>query len=396
LLANEVGDDRQQFLNAITLLEQATRMDSTFALAYCQIAKADDWLYLENLDHSPERRTHGDAAVNAALRLKPNLAETNLTAAFHLYICYQDYQKARDYIAIAERALPNSADALALASYLDRRQGHWEESTKALEKAASLDPRDSEILFQLQGTYWYLRQYRACEKIFDRLIKLDPEKPGLKALKASVTFEKNADLTAYRAALDALPSWMRDNEVIFPLLVDALILSRDWMKAGELVRSNSNEELPYVLGAMVPRAFLEIQIAKYQGKNPEMNPQFVAARNQFLQKVEAHPEDPKLVSALGVVDSYLGRKQEALEEANRAVKMLPVSKDALDGPRLVDNLATVYAWTNEPDLALQALAVSVNTAGGVTYVDLKLSPDWDPLRADPRFDGLLAQLAPKD
>ena len=127
-----------------------------------------------------------------------------------------------------------------------------------------------------------------------------------------------------------------------------------------------------------------------------MNPEFVAARNQILQKVEAHPEDPKLLSALGVIDSYLGRKQEALQEANRAVKMLRVSKDALDGPGLVDNMARVCAWTSEPDLALQQLAISVNTLGGISYGELKLDPVWDPIRTDPRFERLLAELAPKD
>jgi hypothetical protein len=83
-------------------------------------------------------------------------------------------------------------------------------------------------------------------------------------------------------------------------------------------------------------------------------------------------------------------------EAKRAEEMLPVSKDALDGPALADNLATVYAWTNEPDLAFRVLDVSIKTPGGVSYGELKLAPDWDPLRTDARFDRLLAQIAPHD
>jgi tetratricopeptide (TPR) repeat protein len=84
---------------------------------------------------------YGDTAVNEALRLKPNLPETHLATAFHLYTCYRDYQGARVHIAISERALPNSAGAIALAGYLDRRQGRWAESTKALERACKLDPK---------------------------------------------------------------------------------------------------------------------------------------------------------------------------------------------------------------------------------------------------------------
>ncbi len=396
LLANGAGDDRQLFLDAIALLEQSTRLDPNFALAYCQITKADDWLYLEHLDDTPERRTHGDAAINAALRINPNLAETHLAAAFHQYICYRDYQRARVHIATAERALPNSADALALTGYLDRRQGHWEESTQALEKAINLDPRNSEILFQLQATYSYLRQYRACENIIDRLIALEPENPGLKAIKASQTFANNADLPAFRAALNALPPSLKENETIFPYFVEVLILSRDWKAARELVRNSSHEEIPYLLRATVPRAYLEIQIGKFQGDHPEMNPEFQAARNSFLQRIKQHPEDPYLLSALGLLDAYLGRNQEAIQEAQRAVEMLPVSTDALEGPELVENLAEVYALTNEPDLAFRVLDTSVTTPGCFTYGDLKLNPAWDSLRTYTGFDKLLEQLAHHD
>jgi hypothetical protein len=82
------------------------------------------------------------------------------------------------------------------------------------------------------------------------------------------------------------------------------------------------------------------------------------------------------------------------EEAKRAVETLPISRDAMAGPFLVINLAIVYARTNEPDLAFQNLAISAKMPGGVSYGELKLDPAWDPLRNDPRFDQLLAQLAP--
>jgi predicted Zn-dependent protease len=121
-----------------------------------------------------------------------------------------------------------------------------------------------------------------------------------------------------------------------------------------------------------------------------------AAREQLDQKVKVHPEDPTIVSALGVIDAALGRKEEAIKEAERAVEMLPVSEDAVDGPSLVYNLAAVYGMVNERDLAFQELTISVETPGGASYGTLKLDPAWDPLRADPRFDTLLAQLAPKE
>jgi predicted Zn-dependent protease len=137
---------------------------------------------------------------------------------------------------------------------------------------------------------------------------------------------------------------------------------------------------------------LEIPFAKHQGEQ-ETNAEFGEARNKLLQKVKEHPEDPYLLIYLGQIDAYLGRKQEAIEEARRAVEMSP---DGIEGPVLNCLLAVVYALTNEPDIAFQVLDVSIKTPRGITYGDLKLDPDFDPLRADPRFEKLLAELAPKD
>jgi tetratricopeptide (TPR) repeat protein len=326
------GETSQHFLNAITLLEQATRMDPNFALAYCQIAAADDWLYSLNLEPTSKRRTHGDVAVNEALRLKPDLPEPHFAAANHLSICYHDYEGARVHIGIAERASPNSADALALGGYIDERQGFWAQATKALERACNLDPKNLRSLSALSENYRCLRQYRDAERGFDRLIALQPEKPTWKLAKAGISFCKEADMSALKATLAAVPSSIRMNDEILPWAIFTLIYTHEWSKARELVRSRSNEELPFGGGPFVPRACLEIPIAKLQGENIERNTEFTAARNQLLQKVEAHPESPDFLSVLAQIDAYLGRDQEAIQEAKRAVEMFPVSKDAWIGP----------------------------------------------------------------
>ena len=131
-----------------------------------------------------------------------------------------------------------------------------------------------------------------------------------------------------------------------------------------------------------------------KGDHLGMNTAFGRVRDELNQSVNTHPEDAKQLGTLAVLDAALGRKELAIEEAKHAVRMLPIFKDATDGPFLVDFLAIVYAWTNEPDLAFQQLAISIRTPGGVSYGDLKLNPAWDPLRTDPRFEKLLAQLAP--
>jgi hypothetical protein len=112
--------------------------------------------------------------------------------------------------------------------------------------------------------------------------------------------------------------------------------------------------------------------------------------------VQMAPGNAKLLSNLAVIDALLALKEDAIAEAQRAVEMLPISRDVMDGPGILMNLAVVYAWTDEPDLAFEKLGLLTRTPHGVYYGQLKLERLWDPLRKDARFDKLLAELAPKD
>jgi hypothetical protein len=114
------------------------------------------------------------------------------------------------------------------------------------------------------------------------------------------------------------------------------------------------------------------------------------------RKVQKSPGAADLLSKLVVVDAMLGKKQDAITEVKRAAEMLPIARDAVIGPEIVKNLVVVYAWTGELELSFEALVPLAKMPFGIDYGDLKLSPLWDPLRKDPRFEKLLAELAPKD
>jgi serine/threonine-protein kinase len=390
-------DPHENLQNAINFLEKATREDPRFTLAYCLLAKAHDYLYEGGLDRTPERRALGDAAVDEALRLRPDLPEVHLAAAYHRYACYRDYDGARIQIAIAQRSLPNNPDALALLADLDRRQSRWVESTAVLEKAVTLDPRNPEFLSQLADNYFDLRRYRNYEHTYDRLIELEPNKPLLFLQKAFSGLNGKADLTSYRAALETLPSSMKDDLIVVSSRFAYALADRDWATAKEILGTSTNAELYYFnADTAVPRGCLEIWLAYVQNGHATIEAGFLTGREELNRKVTAHAEDASLLSALAVIDSALGRRQEAIEEAKRAVAMLPVSKDAVEGPSLVYNLAAVYAATGEPTLAFAELSTSIQTPGGATYGTLKLDPAWDPIRNNPRFEKLLAELAPRD
>jgi TolB-like protein len=395
----EPGDERERLLSAIRLLEEATKKDSQFALAFCQMAKANDALYWSKIDQTPQRRALADLASNEALRLRPDLAEVRVGAAWHHFV-YRDDERALEELAGVRRSLANSAEALLLKAFIARRQGRWDEALNGIRRALSLEARNQVILGALFDSDYWLRRYREVEQILDRLIELAPDKPSLKAYKASVAFEERADLAGYRTLMEKLPSSSRNSLWITSLRFQNAVLAREWKDAKKILSDSPYSELyfsfsPYSwANSLVPRGCHEIWLAALQRGSPTMEARFESARDQLRQKAEAQPDDAGLISALGLIDAALGRKQEAIQEARRAAEMLSISKDAVEGPPLVFRLALVYAWTNEPDLAFQELAISVKAPAGVHYGELKLDPAWDPIRKDPRFEKLLAQLAP--
>ncbi|HZC36980.1 MAG TPA: hypothetical protein VE242_15250, partial [Chthoniobacterales bacterium] len=143
-----------------------------------------------------------------------------------------------------------------------------------------------------------------------------------------------------------------------------------------------------------PIGCYSILLAKLQGEQLEGRPEFAETRRRLSQKIEAAPTNAGLLSNLAVVDALFGRTEDAISEAKRAVEILPISKDAIDGPWISLNLAIVYAWTNHPDLAFQTLDKLATIPHGLFCNYLKLGPYFDPLRGDPRFGNLLAKVGP--
>jgi serine/threonine protein kinase/Flp pilus assembly protein TadD len=387
--------DKENLPKAINLLEQATRKDHQFALAYCLIAKAHDSLYVDRIDRTPKRRALGDAAVDEALRLRPDLYEVHLALASHLYYCYRDFERARVQTAIAAQGLSNNPEVLQLAGLIDRAQGRWEKGMGALEKATTLDPRNPERLANLAETYYQLRRYRDAERIADRLVELEPDKPEILVGKVSVALAENADVQSARAALEALPVSVKNDPDVAHFRVIFAMCARDFAAAEEILSKNPNEEI-FFLGVLDARRIWVLLIEFLRGNHPTIE-QFGAAREQLFQKVEADPTDPFLMTALALTDVALGRKQDAMQEGRHAMELRPISEDAVDGPFIAYYAAMVYALANQADLAFEQLNTLVKIPGGeLNYGELKTNPLWDPLRKDPRFDKLLAELAPRD
>jgi len=379
-----------RYQKATNLLEEAVRKDPTFVLAYCWSAKAHDDLYHYQYDKTPERRALADAAIDEAVKLDPTNPEVHLAAAYHLYESYQDYERAKIEVELAQQALPNSSEAFCLAARIDFRQGRPEEWVKALEKAYSFDPRNPDVLFYLEGAYEHSHRYRDADEILARISEIMADPAWVKRYKAGVAFQRTGDLASYRAALDSLPASVKDHGGMASQRFWFAIHVRDWTAAHQILSKVPDEDLfaGWMVKVPIPRGCGDIWLAALEGKHPTMQtPGFAAVRDQLEERFLSHPEDVDLLGTLGMIDAFLGRESEAIEEATRAMKLV----DGVEKDFIRENLAQVYSWTHQPDLAFHELALILEGLDSRGIEGMKANPEFDPIRNDPRFEKLGAQ-----
>jgi tetratricopeptide (TPR) repeat protein len=351
------------------------------------------------VDPTPDRRALAAAAIKSALRIRPDLPEVRLAYAHYLYFVFRDYEQARVQLAIARAGLPNNAEAILLAALMDRRQGNFNEAIQLFNEAIALDPRNNFSIAELASTLGLTHQFRAAHEVFHRLIELFPDQLTLELDLASTIMNDMGDETVIRSALAAIPKSMADDESVLFYRLNLALADRDWSEAKTLInkmKQGGAEEFDYAGPRPVSLGFYCVLLARLQGEQFSTNSAFTEIRERFHQKVQKLPANAKLLSQLAVLDALLNNKEDAISEGKRAVEMLPIFKDAVDGPVMLVNLATVYAWIGDLDLAFATLDSLRTTPGGLFYGNLKYDRYWDPLRKDPRFDKLLAELAPRD
>jgi TolB-like protein/class 3 adenylate cyclase/Flp pilus assembly protein TadD len=386
---------KDNLLEAVRLLDQAVARDPSFLGAYCQLAYAHDNLYLLGYDHTPARRALADTAVQNALRLSPDSGEAHLALAENLYRGYLDYHRALAELAIAQRTSPNDPRISELTGYIDRRQGRHEEGVRNLQKALELDPRNVYLLQQISFSYKFVRRYPEEAATLDRALAILPKDIDTRVARAFVDLEWRADTRPLHATIESILSENRSAaEDIADNWVTLALCERD-ASATERALAALGENSFVQDAVHLSRSFGEGLVARITHDYAKARAAFAAARDKQAQAVQEQPDYGPAICALGLIDAALGRKEEALREGRRAVELVPVTKDAINGVHMIEYLAIIAAWTGEKDLAFEQLAIAARLPSRVNYGQLKLHPFWDPLRGDPRFDQIVASLAPK-
>jgi serine/threonine protein kinase/tetratricopeptide (TPR) repeat protein len=397
LAATNSQSGKQELLEAADLLNQALRRDPFFFEAYCQLAGIHDQLYILGHDHSPGRLRSAEAAINAALRLRPEAGEAHLARADHFYSGYLNYEAAKAELDLARRGLPNDARIFELSGLIKNRQGKFEEALPDLEHAMQLDPRDVYRLEQIAQTYFYLRRYPEGIAVWDRALAIEPNNVELRVYRADFEVAWKADP---RALHEVIASIRATNPGVIQQFADTWLFcalaDRDVAAARTALLAAGENTLVSAHAVHFNHWFVEGIIARLERDEQKARAAFEAARAEQEKIVQAQPDYAPPLCVLGVIDAALGRKQEALGEGRRAIELLPVQKDAFNGPLMIQWYAVSAAWVGEKDLAFEELATAAHIPGMLTYGNLKLQPFWDPLRGDPRFEQIVASLAPKN
>ena len=387
---------KENLLEATRLLDQVIARDPNFFLAYCRLAEAHDLIYFFGSDHTPARLALANTAIQTALRLRPGSGEAHLALAEHLYRGYRDHEHALAELTLARRALPNDPQVLELTGFITRRQGRWEESTKDLKRALELDPRNLFFLQQLSFTYEYQRRYRDVAEVLDRALKLVPSDPDTRVARALIDLKERADPTSVHATIEAVvaedPGTAKSTAEKWFYVA---LCERDKVGVSRALAIIPPEGISEG-NIWWPRPFLEALAARARGDASGARAAFTAARAEVEKTMREQADYAQGIAVLGLIDAGLDRKNDAIREGERAVALVPVSKDAIDGADLILNLALIYAWTGEKDLALKQLAEAAQLPSTLNYGRLRLHPDWDPLRGEPRFEKIVASLAPKN
>jgi TolB-like protein/tRNA A-37 threonylcarbamoyl transferase component Bud32/Tfp pilus assembly protein PilF len=399
LVSSTGSSSPKNLLQAIELLNSAAARDPSFHAAFCQLVQAHDVLYSLHGDHTTMRLAAGEAALQRAIQLRPDTAETHLARGSHLYYAFRDYKGALNELDAARAGLPNDPRILELTGYIFRRQGKPQEGLRALEQAVALDPRNADMLSQLAISYLHLRRHPEEKATLQRVLEITPDDVGVADSLLLIDLYWHADTAPLHQWIDRLraerPAEVRDAADGWFICA---LAERDWLAAEQALRASGNDWWWANNTVILSRQFGEGLLARAMHDETRAHNAFAAARVEQEQIVQKQKDYGPPLCVLGLIDAALGNKEAALREGRRAMELLPVEKDSINGQTLMAYFAIIAAWAGEKDFALQQLATVAPMPGATlitSYGVLKLLPFWEPLHGDPGFEAIVASLAPK-
>ena len=387
-------------LKAIGLYERAVQLDSNFAIAWARLSGANALLYFNRNDTTAARRDAAKIALENAQKLQPNSPETLLFVGYYQYWVQRDYDLAKTTFEHVSKMLPDNGEVSYALGAVARREGLWDESVVYWERGLALDPLNTALLTEVAWTYDALRQFPTALKLYDRALDILPNELSLMALKASI-YQAEGNLPE-AAKLLAQVNAQTNSDVAVRIKLAQLRLERNQIEAIRFVQlRQARLHFSSGMDKGIKQGGLAL-LNRVAGDTASAKAAAEQARNTLEPLSKDQPDNAFVAAALAVVYAILDEKGSALNEAQRAITLVPSSKDRLSGPGFEENLALVEMIIGENSRAISALTRLLHTPYGgwiyspapITPAILNLDPLWDPLRADPAFQKLCEEKQP--
>ena len=387
-------------LGAQKYLKEAVRLAPKFALAWALLSYVDARGYLNQaLQPTVALREEARQAAETALGLQPNLGEAVLAKGYYYYACLKDYDTAVRYFEEARQFLPNSSLIPEQLAYVTRRRGQWDQSESYFNEAERLDPRNVSLLTQHALSYIWLRRFPEALRKLDQVLNITPDDVDALVLKAGIA-QAEGDLPRAAAILAPLHPNADDAQALETQAYQAILEGRPGPIIPQLkeILANPDQALGYYNGEL---RFWLGWAQEVAGDRAAAQESWRQARSELERFLKEQPENYLLIGDLALTNMGLGDKAAALALTERALAVLPIEKDAVDGPAPIEILARVAAGMGEPERAIVALQKLLSTPYEgllafnlpLTPALLRLDPMFNPLRNDPRFQKLASSVS---
>jgi len=376
---------------AVRMYEKAVELDPMFALAYAELSRIHARMYFAYHDRSEERLSLAKQAVDKAFQLNPNLPEAHLALGEYYYRGHLDHDRALEQYAIVRKSQPNNSELLTNIGLVQRRQGKFEEALANLKKASELAPLPTQ-LYHVALTSMLMRKYAEAERYYERIISLAPDDLSNTYWdKAWLYLCWQGSTNKARAVLAEALKNTKSEEAPFyivNLLVTIDVYDRNYQEALDRFSLKPKDADSYSF-YFIPSALRYALIYDYMKRNELAKKYYDEARSLLETKIPQRPEDARFHSSLGIAYAGLDRKEDAIREGKRGIKLLPITKDAWAGAFRLEDLARIYVMVGEYNLALDQIEVLLSITPELSIPLLRLDPAWDDLRELPRFKKLI-------